>query len=80
MTTTETVSLYDLIHTCIVSEQPMVVLYAPGGETDKASVLYPSRLATTTTGADVIRAHDSLSNETKSFRVDRILSAHHLTA
>ena len=56
MTTTDTVALYDLIHTCIVGEQPMVVLYATGGETDKARVLYPSRLITTQAGADLIRA------------------------
>ncbi len=80
MTTTDTVALYDLIHDCIRAEQPMVVLYATEGATDKARVLHPACLITTKTGADIVRAHDSLSGETKTFRVDRIRAAHHLTA
>lgn len=80
MTTADTVALYDLIHDCIRLEQPMVVLYATDGTTDKARVLYPALLTSTKAGADIIRAHDSLTSETKSFRVDRIRAAHHLTA
>jgi len=80
MTTTETVQLYNLIHNCITNEQPMVVLYDTGGTEEKARVLYPARLASTRAGCDVVRAHDSLTNESRTFRVDRIRAAHHLTA
>jgi len=79
MTITETVALYDLIHDCIRDEQPMVTLYATDGFEIKARVLHPSRLTTTAMGADVVKAHDSLTNQTKTFRLDRIRAAHHLT-
>ncbi len=81
MSISDTVTLYDLIHQCIAAEQPMVVLYDSGGRAEeKARVLYPSRLWSTGEGADCIRAFDSYRGEARTFRVDRILHAHHLTA
>ncbi len=80
MSTSEIVALYDLLHFAVDNEQPVVVLYATEGTTEKARVLHPVALTSTKAGADIIRAHDSLSNETKTFRVDRIRAAHHLTA
>ncbi len=80
MSATEAVAIYDVIHQCIAAEQPVVVLYATDGTDLKARVLFPSRLMVSKDGRDYVKAFDSLRNETRSFRVDRILSAHHLTA
>lgn len=80
MSTTQTVQLYDSLHNAIAAQQPLVVLYASAGEEVKARVLFPSRLMVSKDGHDYVKAFDSLRNETRSFRVDRILQAHHLTA
>jgi predicted DNA-binding transcriptional regulator YafY len=80
MSTTDTVQLYETIHKCIAGEQPMVALYNTNDSELKARVLFPSRLMTSKDGHDYVKAFDSLRNETRSFRVDRIVSAHHLTA
>jgi predicted DNA-binding transcriptional regulator YafY len=80
MSTQDTVALYDTIHQCIAAQQPMVTLYATAGTDIKARVLFPSRLLVSKDGHDYVQAFDSLRNETRSFRVARILSAHHLTA
>lgn len=74
------IALYDLIKDCIANEQPLVVLYATKGVEMKARVILPYDLYNSDAGADLVRAHDSLTNEIKSFRVDRLLQAHHLTA
>lgn len=73
------IALYDLIRQCIINEQPMVVLYATQGIEMKARVLHPIKLHTSKAGADLVKAHDSLTNETKDFRADRIKAFHHLT-
>lgn len=75
-----TIALYALIRDAILREQPLVVLYATKGVEMKARVILPYDLYSTDAGADLVRAHDSLTNEIKSFRVDRLLQAHHLTA
>jgi len=78
--TLRTIALYDLLHFCITNEQPMVVMYATKGVAQKARVLHPLKLSSSKAGADLVHAHDSLTNETKDFRVDRLLSAHLLLA
>jgi predicted DNA-binding transcriptional regulator YafY len=80
MSVTNTVALYDHLHNAIAQEQPLVVLYNTADSELKARVLFPSRLMTSKDGHDYVKAFDSLRNETRSFRVDRIVSAHHLTA
>jgi len=72
------IALYDMIHAAIANEQPLVVLYATKGVEDKARVIVPQRLFNTDAGADLVRAHDSLSNDIRSFRMDRIKACHHL--
>jgi predicted DNA-binding transcriptional regulator YafY len=77
---TEIVNVYDLIHRCIATGEPMVVLYNTGDTDAKARVLWPHQLLTNRQGDDYLRAHDSLRDETRSFRVKRILAAHLLQA
>jgi len=76
--TLRTIALYDVLHFAIENEQPLVILYATQGIEDKARVVVPYDLHETKAGADVIKAHDSLTNRITTFRVDRIKSAHHL--
>lgn len=73
------IALYDLLHFAIANEQPLVILYATKGKEEKARVVVPYDLYDVATGADIIKAHDSVRNAIISLRVDWIKSAHHLT-
>ena len=79
MTTMDTVSLETLIRKCIAAEQPLVTLYNTNDVEAKARVLYPKAMLVNKKGEKYIRAFDSLRNDTRTFSLNRILAAHHLT-
>ncbi len=59
---------------------PIVLLYNTGDTTQRARVVWPSKILTNKQGQVYFRAHDSLRDTTRSFRLARVLAAHLLQA
>ncbi len=59
---------------------PIVLLYNTGDTIQRARVVWPSKILTNKQGHVYFRAHDSLRDTVRSFRLARVLAAHLLQA
>ncbi len=74
------VDVRSLIESAIVENAPLVLLYNTGDTTQRARVVWPSKILTSKRGETYFRAHDSLRDTVRSFRLTRVLAAHLLQA
>ncbi len=69
-----------LIESAIVENAPLVMLYNTGDAEQRARVIWPQKILQSKNGHIYFRAHDSLRDTVRSFRLARVLAAHLLQA
>jgi predicted DNA-binding transcriptional regulator YafY len=77
---TTAVDVRSLIESAIAENAPLVMLYNTGDTEQRARVVWPAKILTNKQGHVYFRAHDSLRDTTRSFRLARVLAAHLLQA
>ncbi len=69
-----------LIESAIVENAPLVMLYNTGDSQQRARVIWPQKVLTNKQGHVYFRAHDSLRDTVRSFRLAHVLAVHLLQA